>query len=296
MGNLKDSPIQTKRAKSLSDAKESHRLGVKFWGVRGSTPTPNSGSLKVGGNTSCVELKLPCDELLIVDAGTGVRNLGLHLSQQTPKRPLKVNFLMTHFHWDHIQGLPFFVPLYMPDNEVIFHSAEPPDKLKHILQGQMTSPYFPVEFDAAGAKRSFAQVSREGVRIGGVLIESFPLHHPQGAHGYRFSHGGAVIVHASDHEHGHKHTDLILEKYAAGADMLIYDAQFTTEEYTAKHGWGHSTWAKAVELVQRANVKHLVLFHHDPGHDDEFMQRIEEQARREFPRTTVAREGLTITL
>jgi phosphoribosyl 1,2-cyclic phosphodiesterase len=297
MGNLKDSPIQNKRAKNLiGNAKDSHRLAVRFWGVRGSVPTPDPESLKVGGNTTCVELKLPNEELLIVDGGTGVRNLGLHLCEQESKRPLKVNFLMTHFHWDHIQGLPFFLPLYGADNEVTFHSVEPPDKLKAVLHGQMTTPYFPVDFNRVAAKRSFVQIPHEGIQIGGVLIEPFPLHHPQGAYGYRFSRNGAIIVHASDHEHGHERTDLILEEHARDADILIYDAQFTPEEYASKQGWGHSTWTKAVELVQRANVKHLILFHHDPGHDDIFMQGIEEQARREFPRTTVAREGLTITL
>jgi phosphoribosyl 1,2-cyclic phosphodiesterase len=276
--------------------KDRRRLELKFWGVRGSIPTPNAQSLGVGGNTTCLELKLPGEQVLIIDAGTGVRNLGLSLAQKTQKHPSDIHFLMTHFHWDHIQGLPFFVPLYGEENEVTFHSGVSPARLKEILQGQMTTPYFPVGFDRAAAKRFFEQVPHGGVRIGNVLIESFALHHPQGACGYRFSHDGAVIVHASDHEHGDKNADARLLEYARDAGVLIYDAQFTPDEYVSKQGWGHSTWAKAVDLARHADVKHLVLFHHDPGHDDAFMQDVEAQARREFPQTTIAREGSIITL
>ena len=274
----------------------SHRFLVKFWGVRGSIPTPGLENLVYGGNTPCVEVRLPHGEILIIDGGTGVRQLGLSLVQSADEKPLALNFLMTHFHWDHVQGIPFFTPLYSAANEITFYSGRPAAQLQDILQGQMTHPYFPVDFNLLAARRAFEQVDSDGLKFGSVTVRCFPLHHPQGAFGYRIESHGAVLVHASDREHGHPKLDRVLIEHARDADVLIYDAQYTPDEYEQRRGWGHSTWLEAARVAKEAGVKQLVLFHHDPSHDDECIARITEDARTEFRNTEAAREGMTIEL
>jgi phosphoribosyl 1,2-cyclic phosphodiesterase len=201
---------------------------------------------------------------------------------------------MTHFHWDHIQGIPFFAPLYNPANILTFHSSHDAETLREILDGQMTHPYFPVPFEEVPAKREFVCVPGEGVHYGNMSIHPFPMNHPQGATGYRLESGGATIVHASDLEHGDKQMDAILRDYAQNADVLIYDAQYTPEEYELKRGWGHSTWVEAVKVARETNVNHLVLFHHDPMHNDGFLEGVVKEARNKFENTDAAREGWSI--
>ncbi len=273
-----------------------HRIRLKFWGVRGSIPTPGLENLAFGGNTPCIEVGLPNGEILIIDGGTGVRQLGLDLVKAAKKKPLVLHFLMTHFHWDHLQGIPFFAPLYSAANEITFYSGRPAAELQEILQGQMTGPYFPVGFNLLPARRNFEQVDSHGLKFGSASVRCFPLHHPQGAFGYRLESNGAVIVHASDREHGHAHLDSVLIEYAQDADVLIYDAQYTPEEYEQHRGWGHSTWLEGARVAQKARVKQLVLFHHDPAHNDETIARITEDARAEFKNVEAAREGWTIHL
>lgn len=213
------------------------RLQVKFWGVRGSIPTPQPENLGFGGNTTCIEVRLPNDEIIIIDGGTGLRYLGMALMEEFQSRQLSLRILMTHFHWDHIQGIPFFAPLYVPGNEVAFHSDRPVERLREILEGQMSSPYFPVRFEHMAARRCFLEIHPE-LRVGDVTIHTFPMNHPQGACGYRVERNGAVMVHASDLEHGDPKLDKILIDHAQNADVLVYDAQYTPEEYKSKKGWG----------------------------------------------------------
>ncbi len=270
-------------------------MEVRIWGARGSVPTPIMENLRVGGNTSCVEVRAATGESYILDAGTGIRLLGLARGQsETPQRDLHI--FLTHFHWDHLQGLPFFTPLYSARNRITFHSACPAAELQQVLQGQMSNPYFPVRFDLVAAELRFEQLRGSAARFGEVQISSFPLHHPGGACGYAIEAGGARVVYATDHEHGDERADAGLMAAARNADVLIYDAQFTPEEYAAHKGWGHSTWLEATGLAEAACVKHLVLFHHDPGHSDEEMQRIVEQARERFPNTSLAIEGESIAV
>lgn len=209
-----------------------------------------------------------------------------------PHSPIHV--FMTHFHWDHIQGIPFFGPLYSPANKVVFHSSRTSDETREILVGQMAHPYFPVPFEMLPAKREFVHVASKGIQYGDVTIYPFPMNHPQGATGFRMECGGAVIVHASDVEHGHLEMDAVLRQYATDADILIYDAQYTAQEYQSKKGWGHSTWIEGVRLATDANVKKLILFHHDPSHDDVFLDDLLRQAREKFPNTEAAKEGWSI--
>ena len=225
-----------------------------------------------------------------------MRNLGLALLGELTAQHAPIHFLMTHFHWDHIQGIPFFVPLYNPANEIVFHSPRPSGDIREILEGQMTYPYFPVRFEQLAARREFALIPAEGMQQGKLTIRPFPMNHPQGASGYRLELDGAVIVHASDCEHGDAELDKVLREYARDADVLIYDAQYTPQEYEVKKAWGHSTWLEGVRVARDANAKRLVLFHHDPAHNDEFLTNLVAEARSEFENTDAAKEGWSIKL
>ncbi len=271
------------------------RLRLKFWGVRGSTPTPTPANLLYGGNTSCLEIRSN-DEFIVIDGGTGLRNLGLSLADEFPNRPIHINAFLTHFHWDHIQGLPFFAPLYNSANSVTFHSFPPEKQLCETLDGQMASPYFPVNFEFLPAKRKFVQIRNETVRYGDLSITSFPMNHPQGAYGYRVESNSAVIVFASDLEHGQPELDKVVRECSEGADILIYDAQYTPEEYVSRKHWGHSTSLEAARVARDAKVKQLILFHHDPAHDDCAMDSIVSDTRKLFENTCGAREGYSIEL
>ena len=271
------------------------RLQVKFWGVRGSIPTPQAENLQTGGNTTCLEVRGSDGQVLIIDGGSGLRYLGVDLTRAPSGPALSLKILMTHFHWDHIQGIPLFAPLYDPVNEVTFYSDRPPRELREILEGQMANPYFPVKFEHMAARRHFEQIEGE-TRFGELRVRPFPLHHPQGACGYRIETQGAAIVHASDLEHGDQALDRVLRENAEDADVLIYDAQYTPDEYGSKRGCGHSTWKEGVCAARDARVKRLVLFHHDPGHDDCFMENVESEARRHFENTAVSRERVAIRI
>lgn len=270
-------------------------MHIKLWGVRGSIPTPQQGFLDFGGNTTCIEVRLPGDQVVIIDGGTGIRNLGKALMDEFQGRSMSLRLLMTHFHSDHIQGIPFFLPLYNAGNQVTFFSNRPARELRETLEGQMANPYFPVSFDHLAAERHFEHL-QAGAHFGDLHVQSFPLNHPQGACGYRLESNGAVVVHASDLEHGDAEFERILFEHARDADLLIYDAQYTPDEYATKIGWGHSTWMEAIRTARAANVKKLVLFHHDPEHDDRFMTRLEEEVKSQFENAEMAREGSTLKI
>jgi len=269
------------------------RLEVTFRGVRGSVPTPVAENLGYGGNTSCIEVRSGGGQTLLIDGGTGVRTAGAALIREAGQPKTTVHLLFTHFHWDHIQGLPFFAPLYSAENEVLFYSGLRPGGLREALEVQMSSPYYPIPLERLAAKRTFAEVTRE-FQLGEVSIHPFPLNHPQGATGFRIECGGAVVVHASDNEHGDPRFDSLLIDHARNADVLIYDAQYTPEEYPSKRGWGHSTWKEGARVAREAAVKRLVLFHHDPLRSDADLSEIVTQARREFENTDAATEGVTV--
>jgi phosphoribosyl 1,2-cyclic phosphodiesterase len=258
------------------------QLDLTFWGVRGSIPTPVPENLGFGGNTACIVLRFPGHPLLILDAGSGIRSLGNTLINQTT-----LHLFLTHFHWDHIQGIPFFAPIYDPSCDTTIHSSADPADLERILAAQMLPPYYPVPMP----KLEYRQNDTTGTRIGDLLIRPFPLHHPNGATGYRVESPDASIVYASDHEHGNPEADAVLRRHANSADILIYDAQYTPEEYKHRQGWGHSTWLEGAKLAREAHVKQLILFHHDPLRTDRQLDAIVREAQMEFTDTIAAKEG-----
>jgi phosphoribosyl 1,2-cyclic phosphodiesterase len=261
--------------------------------VRGSIPTPRAEYLGVGGNTSCLEVG-GGGSRIIIDAGSGIRELGELLLDQASGSTIPIDLLLTHFHWDHIQGLPFFAPLFSSESQVSFYTCKPAGQIREFLEGQMSRPYFPVPFEAVAAKREFYDLDGETLAAGPIRIRAFPVNHPQGACGFRIENGSTVIVHVTDHEHGDAAIDAGVRDCAAGADVLIFDAQFTPEEYSGKRGWGHSTYVEAARVARDAGAKQLILFHHDPHHDDKFMHSVLEEARRCFENTELAREGWTV--
>lgn len=269
---------------------------LRFWGVRGSTPTPVRSNLKYGGNTPCVELRVN-GELFIFDGGTGLRTLGNSLCQEFGRRPIQAKIFLSHYHWDHIQGIPFFTPLYGRQNSFVFHSFRSAETdVQRALEHQMNNPYFPVDMRAMLAKRSFRAIEEQSGRFGGILLTAKRLNHPQGCLGFRIEYQGRTIVYATDNEPGDPRGDQNVRALAEGADVLIYDSQYTPHEYRhGKKNWGHSTWEEATNIAREARVKKLVLFHHDPDHDDAQVDAIVRRARRRFPASVGAREGLTFT-
>ncbi len=270
---------------------------VRFWGVRGSTPTPQRENLRYGGNTSCVELRIG-DSLLVFDCGTGFRMLGGALRREFSRSPIRARVFLSHYHWDHIQGIPFFTPLYAPDNVFEFHSFRSIETdVRRALEDQMMNPYFPVDMKAMRAQRRFHHMGEETANYQGIRVTTKRLNHPQGCLGYRIEHKGRVIVYATDNEPGDPQGDQNVRALAEGADLFIYDSQYTPHEYAnGKKSWGHSTWQEAVHIAREAKVKKLALFHHDPEHHDKQIDAILRQAAKQFRSTVAAREGLTLRL
>lgn len=267
----------------------SWRLKVTFWGVRGTVPTPTAKNLGYGGNTSCLEVALPSGERFIFDAGSGIRSLSSNLTGD-------VNLFLTHFHWDHIQGLPVFTPLFEPGRLLRIFSSQFTAPLKDSLANQMLAPYFPVDYSDLASTRELVELDSQGYRSGKLSVTPFALNHPQGSCGYRIESEGAVIIYATDHEHGNPKFDAGLVDVARGADVLIHDSQYTPEEKVRYRGRGHSSWQESAATAREARVKQLMLFHHDPEHDDDQVTRIVSNARQHFENADGAREGMSITL
>jgi phosphoribosyl 1,2-cyclic phosphodiesterase len=275
---------------------------VRFWGVRGSTPTPQSENLRYGGNTSCVEVRVN-GHIYVFDCGTGFRNLGKQLSQEHAGdgrngHPINAHIFLSHFHWDHIQGIPFFSPLYNDrESSFVFHSSSRTRGLQQALEEQMADPYFPVNMSDMAAHRQFCTIDEGRTQLEGCTVQSMWLNHPQGCLGFRMETQGKVIVYATDNEPGDPVFDKSVRKLAEGADLLIYDAQYLPEEYAArKQGWGHSHWREAINVVMESGAKELILFHHDPDHSDSCIDSVVRQAREHYPKVRAASEGMEIVL
>jgi phosphoribosyl 1,2-cyclic phosphodiesterase len=273
-------------------------MQMRFWGVRGSTPTPEPRNSRYGGNTCCIEVRLADNTLIILDCGSGMRGLGKSLQDEFGEHPIQASLFLTHFHWDHIQGIPFFLPLYRRGNRFMFHSVlREGTGLKDTIEGQMANPYFPVNMGVMGGQRHFSNLDGKPVSLQGATLRSAPLNHPQGCVGYRIDADGEAFVLATDNEPGSPVHDKALRDLAQEADVLVYDAQYTPEQLAAeKKGWGHGSWLEGVRIAQECKVKKLILFHHDPESDDAYIDGLVMRARQEFPNTWGANEGLTISL
>lgn len=270
---------------------------VRFWGVRGSLPTPSIANLKYGGNTPCVEVRTNTGQLIILDAGTGVRALGQRLMQETPPGGHRIMLFLSHYHWDHIQGIPFFEPMYVPGNIIYLHGFKTSEaSIDKALGEQMANPFFPVNASVMRATRHFYTIGEESLQIGDAVIRTRFLNHPQGCMGYRIEADGCAIVYATDNEHGNPVHDRNVRELASGADLFIYDTQYTSEEYQSKRGWGHSTWEVGTSIASETGAKRLVLFHHDPDHSDFMLDDLLLAAKRRFPSTVAAFEGMELDL
>ena len=272
-------------------------MQVTFWGVRGSTPSPGPSTYKYGGNTPCVEIRTPQGNTIILDCGTGVTHLGKLLAEKTPPDGQHPMVFLTHFHWDHIQGLPFFTPLYDARNQVSFHCFQAQGMTaRDALGGAMLSPYFPVSMNLIKSQKHFHIIGEGRLKLFDVEIVSRYLNHPQGCLGFRIEAETGVFVYATDHEQGNPDLDASIRKLAEGADLLVYDGQYTPAEYQSRLGWGHSTWEEGIQIARDAGVKELVLFHHDPDHSDLFLDKMLLEARACFPLVHAAMEGTTVSI
>lgn len=273
-------------------------MQIRFWGVRGSVPSPGPLTQRTGGNTSCVEV-LCGNRRIVLDAGTGLRNLG---DQLTGKADHQVTLLLSHLHWDHIQGLPFFGPLYRPGTELsIYGPSGSSAELSQALTTQMSAPSFPIKWQELPSSLStLPLLGGEAFWLDDVKISCARLNHPGGVLGYRIEYGGKSVVYATDTEH-YACDDPKLLALARDADVLIYDSMYTEAEYRgdrgpSRVGWGHSTWEAGARIAERASVSDFVLFHHDPGRDDDQVDALEGAARHVLPRSQAAREGLVLSL
>jgi len=274
-------------------------MKIKFWGVRGSIPTPERRNSRYGGNTACVEVRLDNGTLIILDCGSGLRSLGRSLEREFAGTSLCGHIFLTHFHWDHIQGAPFFAPLYKESNQFFFYSIRRGEKeLRASVEGQMINPYFPVDMSMLRSTRHFYDLDYDPIGIdSSVIVRPAPLNHPQECVAYRIEADGAAFVFATDNEPGSAFHDRSLRELSEGADLLIYDAQYSPEQLEAERkGWGHSSWLEGTHIAKECGVDHLLLFHHDPDHDDAAVDALVESARQEFPHTVGAAEGLEIEL
>jgi len=266
------------------------RLTVRFWGVRGSLPAPGPDTIRYGGETTCLEVLLG-RRRLIVDCGSGARRLGKRLAAEGPA---SVDLLFTHSHMDHICGLPFFMPAYDPSFDVRLWAGHVPSAEVHreVVERLMSPPIFPVPTTALRACGFRAFKAGDIIEPQpGLEVGTCRLNHPGGATGYRFRHAGHSLCVITDHEHGNPEIDEAVERFVLGADIMVYDAMYTDAEYPSRIGWGHSTWQKALDLAERAEVKVPVIMHHDPSRTDDALDAIGEEMRARCPAALVAREG-----
>ncbi len=305
-------------------------MSLRFWGVRGSIPSPGAKTYKYGGNTSCLELRVGKEErLIIIDAGSGIRALGNYLLQHDlPKGPIDADLFLTHTHWDHITGFPFFTPIYIPGTTLRVHGPVSFEKesLEEVVGGQMRYRYFPVNVGELSSSITYDRIQeRNEIDLGrGLILRTRLLNHPLMTLGYRFEYAGKTIctcydtepyynlfITDKDHpdydeaiamegEEAAREMNLGLEDFFRGADILIYDAQYTDEEYQRQYRtWGHSPMEAAISAAQRGEVKKLALFHHDPERSDEALDELEQRFRQECEGVLdvfFAREGMTLTL
>ncbi len=301
-------------------AKGRNGVIINFWGVRGSIPVPGKDTAEFGGNTTCIEVISSGGERMIFDAGTGIRVLGNSLMQREfGKGKGTAHIFFTHSHWDHIQGFPFFAPAYIGKKDAkgariatecnvfnIYGATDVGTRIETTLKGQMDNVYFPVDLNYLSSIINFKALKDNQVKIGDTTITAFMLVHPNGVLGYRIEENGRAIAIATDCEHPTDGSiDQNLLKLASNVDLLIYDGQYTCEEYAphkfnlsgpGKQGFGHSTPEEGIRAAKAAGARRLIITHHDPLHNDARLHEMERQAKALFAATEFAREGMSIEI
>lgn len=271
-------------------------FAIQFWGVRGSIACASPRHIKYGGNTSCVEV-VAGDNRFILDAGTGIRPLGREFLQEDVRT---ISLLLTHTHWDHINGLPFFRPAYDPNRRMHIYAGHLKTQggIEKVLSQQMHEPVFPVPLEAMRAIVEFEDFTAgDSFTLNGcVRIRTAPLNHPNGATGYRIEYDGHAACYITDTEHTPGQLDERILGLIEGADLVIYDSSYTDDEFPARVGWGHSTWQEGIRLCRAAGAKRLAIFHHEPDHEDDFMDAIAAEAKSLWGAAFVAREGMVVNL
>ncbi len=269
-------------------------MRVTFWGTRGSVPTPGPATVRYGGNTSCVEVATAAGGCLILDSGTGIRELGLHLARQG--KPVSAHLMLGHTHWDHISGFPFFTPGFAPGNRLAIYGARDPERSLHdVLAGQMHSSYFPVPLSDLRADLTFCELGEGKLHVEDATVRTHYLNHTSVCIGYRIEADGVSVAYVTDHEPyasdaagptpagptpaGPTGGDQRLIDFVAGVDLLIQDAQYTAEEYAARRGWGHGNTDYVVDVAVAAGVRRVALFHHEPTHTDADIDRMQAAGR-----------------
>ena len=284
---------------------------LRFWGTRGSVPSPGPDTVRYGGNTPCVEVRTATDSLVILDAGTGIRELGRSLLTRANGGPIRGDIFLTHAHWDHIQGIPFFGPIFQPGNHFTIWGARTlQTSIDRVVRDQMSPVVFPVTFEELRARIDFREMAEERLAGEGYEVTAFAVRHPGGALGYRFANAdgtGASFVYISDNELGDGghygmrdswRQDLV--EFVKGARVLVHDTTFTAAEYDLHRGWGHSTYSDALDLALDAGVDELVLFHHKPERTDDDIDRCLAECRDAIEtrggnlQVTAAAEGMTL--
>jgi len=278
-------------------------MRLKFWGTRGSISTPGKCTVRYGGNTACTELRLSKNELIILDAGTGIRNLGETLIENGES--INAYVLISHPHWDHIQGFPFFKPAFISGNELTVVGGETEKvSLQKMISDQMNKVYFPIQLNELKAKINFRPVGEEELSVFGAVVKTMYVNHPSFAIGYRISQHGKSLVYISDNEpfdrrvvqamrnvekvvidrysHSKSDPNRCIFDFVRNADVLIHDATYTPEEYVDRVGWGHSHYLFTLKVAAEGKVKRLVLFHHDPAHDDDKVDDILKTCKKEI--------------
>ncbi|HIK39204.1 MBL fold metallo-hydrolase [Thermoleptolyngbya sp. M55_K2018_002] len=270
---------------------------VKFWGVRGSVPTPGVEMVRYGGNTPCVEMQV-AGQRIIFDGGTGLRLLGKHLRDEMP---VEAHLFFTHTHWDRIQGFPFFAPAFVPGNCFHIYGAAGPNgaSIKQRLSDQMLRPNFPVPLQVMQADLKFVDIVPGSViPIEDVTVEAVSLNRPNGALGYRVTWGGYSVVYATDTERSPDSVEQNLKYLAQDADLLIYDAAYISDhalvDPEAATGEQNHGWQSGIDLAIAARVKQVIMFHHDPAHEDDFLDSIEQDVQSRYPNVKLAREGMVL--
>jgi phosphoribosyl 1,2-cyclic phosphodiesterase len=261
-------------------------MKIKVWGCRGSIATPGPTTLRYGGNSTCLEIRTDAGQVMVVDAGSGLRNLGKALRQE--KAVAAIRFFFTHSHWDHLAGFPFFEPAYFEHYTITFCGGpHAQDSIQKYLARQMQAPFFPVDFGLLKANFDFRcerpHVEPGHCRIGGLEVCPVSLSHPNGGYGFKFIERNRTFVFLTDNELGSQHEGGLSRaqyvEFCRGADLLVHDAQYTDAEYRVTRGWGHSTFSDAVDLATEAGVGRLGLFHHDPDRTDDDLDRLADLCR-----------------